>query len=189
MLPTFVNILGIYAYSNLHDLSWGTKGLESAGGHGPAKPGHGANLKEIVAQQKRIEAEKQRAAREKEDVDNSFRAFRSTLLLFWLVTNGAWVYCMTNYVSSSCYLKGLSYVVAVFNITRFVGATVFLLFRIGRRFGHGITSKDESAYSRRLPPEWQSHYGAGGARTLTTGQGQVQIDVQSPVTAYQEQSL
>lgn len=196
MLPTFVNILGIFAYSNLHDLSWGTKGLEAATGHGPAKPGAGGNLKEIVAQQKRIEAEKQRAAKEKEDVDNSFRAFRSTLLLFWLVTNGGWVYAMTNYMSSSCYLLGLSYVVAVFNIIRFLGATIFLVFRIYRRFGGpvGNTSGD-SAYQHNLPPEWQSHYGRGGAtgvagtRSAGQGSGQVNIDVRSPVTDYHEQTL
>jgi chitin synthase len=33
MLPSFINVLSIFAFSNLHDLSWGTKGLES-GGHG-----------------------------------------------------------------------------------------------------------------------------------------------------------
>jgi chitin synthase len=34
MLPFFINVLNIYAFSNIHDLSWGTKGLEAAGGHG-----------------------------------------------------------------------------------------------------------------------------------------------------------
>ncbi|TMW60216.1 hypothetical protein Poli38472_000258 [Pythium oligandrum] len=193
MLPTFVNILGIYAYSNLHDLSWGTKGLETATGHGPAKAGAGGNLKEIVAQQKRVEAEKQRAAREKEDVDNSFRAFRSSLLLFWLVTNAAWIYAMTDYVSSSCYLQGLSYVVAVFNIIRFVGATVFLIFRIYRRFGGPQSGGDEvSAYQHNLPPEWQTHYAQQRGSMASTHGGhkeQIAIDVQSPVTNYHEQTL
>ena len=30
MLPVFVNILQIYSICNLHDLSWGTKGLDAA---------------------------------------------------------------------------------------------------------------------------------------------------------------
>ena len=37
MIPTFINILAVYAYSNIHDLSWGTKGLED---------GHGSDFKE-----------------------------------------------------------------------------------------------------------------------------------------------
>ncbi|DAZ97368.1 TPA: hypothetical protein N0F65_003391 [Lagenidium giganteum] len=183
MLPTFVNILGIYAYSNLHDLSWGTKGLESGSGHGPAKAGAGAgNLKEIVAQQKRIEAEKQRAAREKEDVDNSFRAFRSTLLLFWLVTNAVWLYSMINYVSSSCYLLGISYVVAVFNITRFLGATLFLVFRIVRRFGgHGSAAGASSGqFRQQLPPEWQAHYQRGSRPPSNGAAPHVAIGMESP---------
>ena len=28
MLPTFINIIMIFSFCNLHDLSWGTKGLE-----------------------------------------------------------------------------------------------------------------------------------------------------------------
>ncbi len=28
MIPTFINVLAVYAYSNIHDLSWGTKGLD-----------------------------------------------------------------------------------------------------------------------------------------------------------------
>lgn len=172
------NILGIYAYSNLHDLSWGTKGLETAG-HGAAKVAQGnGNLKEIVAQQKRIEAEKQRAAQEKEDVDNSFRAFRSSLLLFWLVTNAVWMYCMTYFVSSSCYLKFISYVVAVFNVVRFFGSAVFLCFRIARRLGTcGASRSGKSGrnYQAHLPAEWQAHYKRSSnatTETTTTGNGQ-----------------
>ncbi|GMF19752.1 unnamed protein product [Phytophthora fragariaefolia] len=146
---------------NLHDLSWGTKGLETAG-HGAAKVAQGnGNLKEIVAQQKQIAAEKQRVTKEKEDVDNSFRAFRSSLLLFWLVTNAVWMYCMTYFVSSSCYLKFISYVVAVFNIVRFLGSAVFLCFRIARRLGTCGISRSGSVgrnYQTRLPDEWQAHY-------------------------------
>jgi len=32
LLPTYVNILMVYAFSNLHDTSWGTKGLENQAG-------------------------------------------------------------------------------------------------------------------------------------------------------------
>ncbi|RHY39101.1 hypothetical protein DYB30_006661 [Aphanomyces astaci] len=165
MLPTFVNILGIYAYSNLHDLSWGTKGLESGGGHGPAKQA-GGNVKDVVAQQKKLEAARQVAAKEKEDVDNSFRAFRSTLLLSWLTTNALWMYIIMTCVATSCYLKYLSYIVACFNIIRFVGATTFLALRICRRFGIGgcVKGVSKDTYDRQLPPEWQAHRTGQAAR-------------------------
>ncbi|KAL3669585.1 Chitin synthase, class 2 [Phytophthora oleae] len=192
MLPTFVNILGIYAYSNLHDLSWGTKGLETAG-HGAVRVTQGnGNLKEIVAQQKRIEAEKQRAAKEKEDVDNSFRAFRSSLLLFWLVTNAVWVYCMTYFVSSSCYLKFISYVVAIFNVVRFLGSAVFLSFRLARRLGTGRSTHAGRNYQAHLPAEWQAHYKrSSNATTETTTNNGQQVyvglnisDLSSPAANY-----
>ena len=34
MVPTYVNMLTMYAYCNIHDISWGTKGLTggSSGG-------------------------------------------------------------------------------------------------------------------------------------------------------------
>nr|ADE62521.1 chitin synthase 2 [Saprolegnia monoica] len=159
MLPTFVNVLGIYAYSNLHDLSWGTKGLESGGGHGPTKTG-GGNVKDVVEQQKKLEAQRQAAAKEKEDVDNSFRAFRSTLLLSWLTTNGIWLYVVTDYMSSGCYLKGLSFVVGFFNVIRFTGCVVFIILRIFRRFGLNCCAMGAThdTYERNLPPDWQTHY-------------------------------
>ncbi|CAK4684155.1 unnamed protein product [Aphanomyces euteiches] len=139
MLPTFVNILGIYAYSNLHDLSWGTKGIDSTGHFGGASGG--TSIKQLVAIQLNtanmdisLEADKQKqsVAAEHEDVDSSFRVFRSALLLAWLLSNGAWLYFATSSISCSCYLKYLSYTVAVFNIIRFLGAIIFLGFRITR---------------------------------------------------------
>ncbi|OQR94669.1 chitin synthase (Chitin-UDP-GlcNac-transferase) [Thraustotheca clavata] len=170
MLPTFVNVLGIYAYSNLHDLSWGTKGLESGGGHGPTKSGNG-NVKDVVEQQKKLEAIRQAAAKEKEDVDNSFRAFRSTLLMAWLTTNGIWLYFVTDYMSSGCYLKGLSYAVGFFNVIRFTGCVIFIIFRIIRRFGLNCCTNGAAndTFERNLPPDWQTHYNVqnqGNGRVL-----------------------
>ncbi|KAF0699308.1 Aste57867_10098 [Aphanomyces stellatus] len=182
MLPTFVNILGIYAYSNLHDLSWGTKGLESGGGHGPAKAG-GGNVKDVVEQQKRLEAARQKKAKEDQEVDDSFRAFRSTLLLSWLVSNGIWMYIIVVMVSSSCYLKGLSYVVAFFNIIRFLGAVIFLVLRIARRFGigcctHGATHDN---FDRQLAPEWQAYHNGQATRFRPQDGGG---DAATPATHY-----
>ncbi|RQM24316.1 hypothetical protein B5M09_001614 [Aphanomyces astaci] len=114
----------------------------SAFSHGEFS-GHtgGTSIKHMVALQLNtanldvtMEADKQKqsVAAEHEDVDSSFRVFRSVLLLTWLLSNGAWLYMATSFISCSCYLKYLSFTVAVVNIIRFFGAIVFLAFRIMR---------------------------------------------------------
>lgn len=181
MLPTYVNILGIYAYSNLHDLSWGTKGLEAGSGHGTSGQAsdHGkGNIKDVVAFKKKQEAAKQKAKAEKEDVDNSFRAFRSGLLLIWLMSNAIWMFAATSYLSSSCYLSYLSYVVAAFNVIRFLGSLVFVIFRLVRRvFGSREPSSSANVGSSGsdLPSEWRSHY------QKTTADAQDQLAAESQV--------
>ncbi|KDO32861.1 hypothetical protein SPRG_02554 [Saprolegnia parasitica CBS 223.65] len=142
MLPTFVNVLGIYAYSNLHDLSWGTKGIETSAGHNGLPTSKFGSVKDMVALHLNAtsttdvvsEADKRKGvvAAEHEDVDNRFRVFRSLLLLTWLLTNGCWLYYATSFISCSCYLKYLSYIVAVFNTFRFLGGLLFLSFRMAR---------------------------------------------------------
>ena len=38
MMPMVANVLAVYAFCNLQDLSWGTKGLEAGSGHGGVHP-------------------------------------------------------------------------------------------------------------------------------------------------------
>ncbi|RLN14510.1 hypothetical protein BBJ28_00013499, partial [Nothophytophthora sp. Chile5] len=107
-----------------------------------------------------------------------------------------WLYCMTYFVSSSCYLKFISYVVAVFNIARFLGSAVFLCFRIARRLGgsgSGAAGAGGNNYQANLPSEWQAHYKRSSNATTetTTGFGQqtyvgVSIpDLSSPTDVYE----
>jgi chitin synthase len=155
----------------------------------PSKAG-GGNVKDVVALQKKLEKQRQDAAKEKEDVDNSFRAFRSTLLMAWLTTNGIWLYFVTDFVSSSCYLKGLSWVVAFFNIIRFTGAFVYILLRICRRFGINCSRSGggyRNTYEHNLPADWQAHYNdqnanGGVPRPIRTNDSS--RDTLTPQTAY-----
>ncbi|CEP01513.1 hypothetical protein PBRA_002119 [Plasmodiophora brassicae] len=64
MMPTFLVIMPIFAFTNVHDVSWGTKDLDSAA-FGDA------NANEKV----------------KERVRRRFNMFRITLLLFWIGSN------------------------------------------------------------------------------------------------------
>jgi chitin synthase len=48
LTPTYINILNVYAMCNTHDLSWGTKGAESAPGGGSVKSGKNSSEVEVV---------------------------------------------------------------------------------------------------------------------------------------------
>jgi chitin synthase len=79
MLPSFVNIMIVYSFCNINDLSWGTKGLETGGGSG--------SVQDKIAEDKR----KAKAAAEKKEADEKkkedFQAFRSKMCGAWLVSN------------------------------------------------------------------------------------------------------
>ncbi|RQM23199.1 hypothetical protein B5M09_001335, partial [Aphanomyces astaci] len=133
LLPTFVNILNTYSFCNLHDLSWGTKGLESSDGHGPKAGGGKGNFKDAVEKKKAEEARKAKEAKIKDEMEGAFQRFRSTLLIFWLLCNLGFAYTIivldVNEATGQqglAYLKFLFYTVAVFNLVRLVGSILFL---------------------------------------------------------------
>ncbi|RHY31741.1 hypothetical protein DYB32_003216 [Aphanomyces invadans] len=133
LLPTFVNILNTYSFCNLHDLSWGTKGLESSEGHGPKASGGKGNFKDAVEKKKAEEARKAKEAKIKDEMEGSFQRFRSTLLIFWLMCNMGFAYSVIVLDVNEAgqqglnYLKFLFYTVAVFNLFRLVGSILFLI--------------------------------------------------------------
>lgn len=106
--PTYINVLQIYAYSNLHDLSWGTKGdTATASDLGEIK-GVGKNVEaELVSAQQDIDSFYQDAldnirikrarvdsdempvkpeSQEQKQKDN-YANFRTNLLLLWSLSN------------------------------------------------------------------------------------------------------
>jgi chitin synthase len=103
IMSSYVNILNVYAFSNLHDVSWGTKGSDKA----EALPsiqttkvdGKAAVIEEIDKPQEDIdsafEATVKRALKEfvptPEDestsLDDSYKTFRTALVSFWLFSN------------------------------------------------------------------------------------------------------
>ena len=91
MLPTTVNVLAIYAFCNLQDLSWGTKGLESGGGHGPTKKKKGG-YQEMKADAEKEAKAKAAAAKKGELTKDVFASFRSKVVVFWIICNGLVVF-------------------------------------------------------------------------------------------------
>ena len=106
LAPSFTNVLNVYAFCNLHDVSWGTKGSDKA----EALPS--------VSSKKSKDAETavvEDTTRNKEDLDESFKetvtraltkletkeeiekptmddenkTFRTRLVAFWMLSNAA----------------------------------------------------------------------------------------------------
>jgi chitin synthase len=106
--PTYTNVLQIYAYSNLHDLSWGTKGSDTVEDELGAVRGVGNSVEvAIVSEQVDIDSAYQdaldnlRIKRDKVDEHevpkradsgeqkqkDAYANFRTDLLLLWTLSN------------------------------------------------------------------------------------------------------
>ena len=62
LAPSFTNVLNVYAFCNLHDVSWGTKGSDKAEG-----------LPSVSSKKGKEEAVVEEATRNKEDLDAHFK--------------------------------------------------------------------------------------------------------------------
>jgi len=112
LAPSFVNIINVYAFCNLHDVSWGTKGSDDVRAL-PAVDTHraeraaedtgdtgDAEAEVVVYSQEELDVRfrdvvmravaphRPEKKREAPSMDDSNKTFRSRLLAFWLLTNG-----------------------------------------------------------------------------------------------------
>ena len=116
MLPSFVNILMVYAFCNTHDVSWGTKGDNGAKndlGHAKLASGKGGEkvvefemmtdhvdlnakydrLLQDLSVRPKEEKKSRDASTKREDY---YRGFRTRLVLAWMFSNAALVICFTS---------------------------------------------------------------------------------------------
>lgn len=135
LLPSFVNILMVYSFCNLHDLSWGTKGIDSGSGDGgeggDEAPG---NYKDVVARRKAMEEKKKADAIAADQLKRRFDAFRSNLLLMWVFSNLAVVFACVYLVDSEIYLPALFIFVGGINAVRLIGCIGYLLYMYRQKF-------------------------------------------------------
>ncbi|EQC34234.1 hypothetical protein SDRG_08436 [Saprolegnia diclina VS20] len=131
MLPTTINILMIYAFCNIQDLSWGTKGLGDSAGHGPLKGGGqrlgSGGYSDLVAQRKAAEAAARHDAVVADQVKRRFDSFRSYTLLFWLISNALLIMTCIYFVGANVFLPSLFLFIALFNVTRLLGSIAFVV--------------------------------------------------------------
>ncbi|KAJ6519374.1 glycosyltransferase family 2 protein [Mycena sanguinolenta] len=106
LAPSFVNVLNVYAFCNLHDVSWGTKGSDKADtlpsvSSDKAAGADGPSVEDTTHIQEDIDATFQATVSraltkrnvtqvpEKLTLDDANRTFRTRLVTVWILTNGA----------------------------------------------------------------------------------------------------
>ena len=104
LMPSFTNILNVYAFSNWHDVSWGTKGADKADALPAAKTEKAADGKHTVIGEvdlaqadidSQFEAVVKRALAPvevvvedtKKSTDDAYKSFRTKLLATWIFSN------------------------------------------------------------------------------------------------------
>jgi len=154
LMSTYINILMVYAFNNWHDVSWGTKGSDKAEALPSATVTKGekneAVVEEIEKEQADIDSQFEQTVRralapfkepdelEKKDVEDSYKSFRTGLVVSWLFSNILLAVVITsdNFNSfgigdtasarTANFFKFLLYATAILSIIRFIGFLWFL---------------------------------------------------------------
>lgn len=103
LMSSYVNILMVYSFSNWHDVSWGTKGSDKADALPSAQTtkvdGKSAVIEEIDRPQEDIDSQfestvkralkpyVEEAEEEKKTLEDSYKSFRTKLLIIWVFSN------------------------------------------------------------------------------------------------------
>jgi chitin synthase len=149
MLPTWINIFQVYAFANLHDFSWGTKG-ENLGSlpyhstrnstikrngelfHIPSDSELDINFKNNFAALKcsNFSHHSDRKRDPKVKSDDYFRDYRTKILLCWISTNIALVFVVSKTETSShgaySYLSILFWIICGISVFRFLGSLIYV---------------------------------------------------------------
>ncbi|KAH7915695.1 glycosyltransferase family 2 protein [Hygrophoropsis aurantiaca] len=155
MSPSYVAVLNVYAFANIHDISWGTKtDVPPSQGSNPARLVKGGqhvrlnipSLKEEIDKGyeealEDLKKDKPLVADPKPDPTHSedfFRAIRTNVLLAWVVSNALLASIVSSSIptvrsvelgdvkSSSGYFTFILYSIAGLSLVRFIGSTTYM---------------------------------------------------------------
>ncbi|KAI1389687.1 glycosyltransferase family 2 protein [Hypoxylon trugodes] len=154
LMSTYINILMVYAFNNWHDVSWGTKGSDKAEALPAAqivKDEKGeAAIEEVDKPQEDIDSQfeqtvkraltpfKPEAEVEHKDLEDSYKSFRTSLVIAWLFSNCALIVGVTSDKLSTFgiggttsdrtaqFFKFLLICTAALSLIRFIGCCWFL---------------------------------------------------------------
>ncbi|KAG8919708.1 Chitin synthase, class 1 [Tulasnella sp. 417] len=175
MAPSYINVLNVYAFSNTHDISWGTKGDNKVSVDlGVVEKKKDSNEVEVAVptEQKDINAAYEDAMAvlsskpppevakvdEKTAQEDYYKTFRTNVLLAWTLTNGA---LAVGIVSASTkdkdalvggYMGFVLFSVAGLAAFRFIGSTAYMIIRLfaGEALSKPCTDTLDLQYNRHL---------------------------------------
>jgi chitin synthase len=127
LLPTRINIVNLYAFCNIHDVSWGTKGNDRAyplpsvsrfGNVSVGIPGDAEDeLENMYGQAQQLLKTKDNAAHQSfpgDDIDITFKQFRTLIVAAWALGNGLLVFLILNYIGGPVNIrKGMKFITFV----------------------------------------------------------------------------
>ncbi|CAI6337157.1 unnamed protein product [Periconia digitata] len=148
LLPSYICTLQVYAFCNLHDVTWGTKGDNVAKtdlGDAKGKKGNVVEL-EMPSEQLDIDSGYDEALRNLRDrievpasttseaqaQEDYYRAVRTYMVVIWLISNAVLAMAISEafsgkHIGSNFYLKFILWAVAGLALFRALGSTTFLI--------------------------------------------------------------
>jgi chitin synthase len=159
LLPTFINVLSMYAFCNINDITWGTRGIVRMS-YAPLKKDYSEIkfdvpmrngsyenfLKSIVIQKTNNALGQIKGSGGVLEKDDYFKSYRTKILLAWIITNTIIIFLITNYNISryiyswfginqdslgfNPYLTLLFYCMAAINVIRFIGSIIYRIANI-----------------------------------------------------------
>ncbi|KDQ16092.1 glycosyltransferase family 2 protein [Botryobasidium botryosum FD-172 SS1] len=158
MAPSYINVLNVYAFANVHDVSWGTKGDNKVSTDLGTVVATGANKNEVEVavptEEKDINAayddaiavlnSKPPKAEQKVDEatqqEDYYRGFRTKVLLAWTLSNGLLAAAVVSATGSTRgpgaanavngYMAFVLFSVAGLAAFRFIGSTSYMIVRL-----------------------------------------------------------
>ncbi|KAK7754741.1 Chitin synthase, class 3 [Diatrype stigma] len=154
LMSTYINVLMVYAFNNWHDVSWGTKGSDKTESLPSAQvlktEKDEAVIEEVEKPQEDIDSQFEQTVKralspfkpeeevEKVDLEDSYKSFRTSLVVMWLFSNCALIVGVTSDDVSTFgigatasdrqagFFKFLLIATAILSVVRFIGCLWFL---------------------------------------------------------------
>jgi len=155
LMSSYINVLMVYAFSNWHDVSWGTKGADKADALPSAQvqkanDGKGDEVEEVDLAQSDIDSQFEKTVKRalapyvapkeetKKTLEDSYKSFRTRLVSLWLFSNALLAIGITgssvsevgiqqsSTVRTANFFHALLIATAVLSIIRFSGCLWFL---------------------------------------------------------------